>query len=160
MNQCIKTGIEFLASVFDAERVSWCEAVNMKRYKIASRSIYNQPLLDAVLKTGKPMIISLGRMDSRGKPDIPKAQYLYCVAKYPAPLSDLHLERVDFSKYGVSDHTVGIEAAMCAIARGARIVEKHFTLDKTLPGHDQACSMEPSELIKLVEFSRKWEEMR
>lgn len=159
VNECERDRIEFMASVFDVERVSWCESVNMKRYKIASRSIYNQPLIDAVLKTGKPMIVSLGKMDARGKPDLP-AEYLYCVAKYPCPLSDLHLEKVDFTKYGFSDHTIGIEAAICAIARGARIVEKHFTLDKTTEGHDHVCSMEPDELHALVEFSKKWERMK
>jgi len=162
--ECRKAGIECLASVFDTERVDWCQKVGVMRYKIASRSIYDTELLDKVISTGKDIIISLGMVDARGVPKITapvKVDYLYCIAKYPTPLSDLHFNEVDFRKYGgFSDHTVGIEAPVMAMARGARIIEKHFTLDKKMDGCDHSGSMEPDELRELVRFARKFEEMR
>jgi sialic acid synthase SpsE len=80
-----------------------------------------------------------------------KADFLYCISKYPTPLGDIHLDEVDFSKYiGFSDHSVGISAAVAAFARGAKIIEKHFTLDKTMYGPDHQGSMTPSELRNLA----------
>lgn len=157
-------GIELLASVFDCERVEWCEEVDVKCYKIASRSIYDGELLDKVVETGKDMIISLGMVDERGIPHVSApgigVYYLYCVAKYPAPLTEIHLSAVDFRKYaGFSDHTIGLEASIMAMARGARIIEKHLTLDKSLDGCDHAGSMIPSELKDLVRYARLFEEM-
>jgi sialic acid synthase SpsE len=79
--------------------------------------------------------------------------FLYCISKYPTPLSDLKLGQVDFTRYaGFSDHTIGVEAAMAALARGARIIEKHFTLDKSMYGPDHAGSMTPGELATLSRF--------
>jgi sialic acid synthase SpsE len=156
---CGEVDIEFMASVFDTERVTWCEEVGMKRYKIASRSIDDKQLIEAVARTGKDIIASLGmykgkefpRIDTRGRVD-----FLYCIAKYPTLPGDLDFRRVDFNRYsGFSDHTVGIEAALVAMARGARIIEKHFTLDKNMHGPDHAGSMEPQELGQIVQFARK-----
>ena len=154
---CKQVGIEFLASVFDVERVAWCEEAGVKRYKIASRSIYEKPLIDAVVRMGKPIIASLGMYH---EPEFPsfKADFLYCVAKYPTLPEDINFNNVDFKKYaGFSDHTLGIEAALVAMARGARIIEKHFTLDKTMNGADHSGSMTPDELRSLVEYSKKFE---
>ena len=163
VDECNRQGIEFLASPFDVERVGWCQEAGVKRFKIASRSIYDMELIEAVRVTGKDMIISLGMVDERGIPKLPEStivRYLYCVAKYPAPLSDLHLGKVDFRKYaGFSDHTEGIEAAMVAISRGADIIEKHFTLSKSMDGCDHVCSMEPLELKQLSMFAEKVREM-
>lgn len=157
---CKNTGIEFMASVFDVERVEWCQDIGMRRYKIASRSIYDRELINAIAATGKDIIVSLGMYKEKGFPLISassKVDYLYCVSKYPTPLEDLNLLKVDFSKYsGFSDHTIGIEAALVAMARGARIIEKHFTLDKNMHGPDHAGSMDPGELKQIVEFSRKF----
>lgn len=157
---CEKVGIEFMASVFDMERVGWCEEIGMKRYKIASRSIYDKQLIDAIAKTGKDIIASLGMCQGKEFPQIDtygKVDFLYCVAKYPTLPEDLNFLEVDFNRYsGFSDHTIGIEAALVAIARGAKIIEKHFTLDKKMHGPDHAGSMEPQELRQLVEFSRKF----
>jgi N,N'-diacetyllegionaminate synthase len=158
---CREAGIEFMASVFDIERVAWCEEIGMRRYKIASRSINDKQLIDAVAGTGKDIIASLGmyqgkkfpRIDTRGRVD-----FLYCVARYPTLPQDLDFGQVDFKKYsGFSDHTIGIEAALVAMARGARIIEKHFTLDKKMHGPDHAGSMEPQELRQIVEFARRFE---
>jgi sialic acid synthase SpsE len=154
--ECDKAGIEFMASVFDVERIQWLEAVGMRRYKIASRSVRDRALIEAVAATGKPMIVALGMWNEPGFPSIAApggVDFLYCVSKYPTPLADLHFGAVDFSRYaGFSDHTIGIDAPMAALARGARIIEKHFTLDKGLHGPDHAGSMTPQELRSLCSF--------
>jgi N-acetylneuraminate synthase/N,N'-diacetyllegionaminate synthase len=157
-NECAREGIEFMASVFDVERVGWLEQVGMRRYKIASRSVRDNELIEAVAKTGKPMLVSLGMW---GEPDFPKivapggVEFLYCVSKYPTEFSDLQFRGVDFAKYaGFSDHTLGIDAAMIALSRGARIIEKHFTVDKDMYGPDHSGSMTPSELASLSSFRR------
>lgn len=156
---CDKTGIEFMTSVFDTERVQWCEDIGMKRYKIASRSIYDKTLIKAIADTGKDIIVSLGKYEGSGFPSIKtrgKVDFLYCVAIYPTQPNDINFLSVDFNKYsGFSDHTIGLEASMIALARGAIIIEKHFTLDKKLPGPDHFHSLEPNELRQLVEFSKK-----
>lgn len=162
-NWCQQVGIEFMASVFDVERVGWCEEIGMKRYKIASRSIYDRELINAIANTGKDIIASLGMYQGEEFPQIntsAKVDFLYCVSKYPTKPEDLDFLKVDFNKYaGFSDHTIGIEAAIVAMARGARIIEKHFTLNKKMHGPDHSASMEPEELRQLVQFSRKFEEI-
>lgn len=154
--ECSRAGIEFMASVFDVERVGWLEEVGVRRYKVASRSIRDQPLLDALVATGKPLIVSLGHWNEPRFPEIAASQpvkFLYCVSKYPTPLEDLHLARVDFHRYsGFSDHTLGLTAAMVALARGAGIIEKHFTLDTGSYGPDHAGSMTPGDLARLHQF--------
>jgi N-acetylneuraminate synthase/N,N'-diacetyllegionaminate synthase len=154
--ECDREGIEFMASVFDVERVAWLEDVSVRRYKIASRSIANRDLIEAVASTGKPMLVSLGMWNGPHFPKITApggVSYLYCISKYPTEMSDLHFAQVDFDRYaGFSDHTVGIDAAMIALARGARIIEKHFTLDKTTYGPDHSGSMAPLELRALTRF--------
>lgn len=153
---CALEGIEFLASVFDVERVGWLEAVGVARYKVASRSVRDRALLERLAATGKPLIVSLGMWDQVEFPAIPgvaRVDYLYCVSEYPTPLGRLRLGRCDFSRYaGFSDHSVGLTAAMAALSLGARIVEKHFTLDKTMYGPDHEGSMDPDELSRLVRF--------
>ena len=154
--ECDRIGIEFMASVFDTERIAWLEAVGVKRHKIASRSIKDPALVEGVAATGKPLLVSLGMWDGKGVPKIKtpgKVEFLYCVSKYPTELSDLHFGDVDFSRYGgFSDHTIGIDAAVIAMSRGAKIIEKHFTMDKALYGPDHSGSMTPSELAELSRF--------
>jgi sialic acid synthase SpsE len=151
--ECDRVGIEFFASVFDVERVGWTEDVGVKRYKIASRSIHDRDLVQAIARTGKPVIASLGMWEGAEFPVIETrapVYFLYCVSKYPAELSELKLGSVDFEKYsGFSDHSIGITAALVAFSRGAGIVEKHFTLDRSLYGPDHLCSMTPEELVRL-----------
>ncbi len=153
---CARIGIEFMASVFDVARVAWLEAVGVRRYKIASRSVRDRALIEACAATGKRLIVSLGMWQGDEFPEIRASggvDFLYCISKYPTALSELRLGRVDFSRYaGFSDHTIGNDAAMVALARGARIVEKHFTLDHGMYGPDHAGSMVPSELAKLCRF--------
>jgi sialic acid synthase SpsE len=145
-----------MASVFDVTRVAWLEAAGVRRYKIASRSVRDVPLVEAVAATGKRVVVALGMW---GEPDFPTIEarggvdFLYCVSKYPTELSDLGFDKVDFTKYaGFSDHTIGIDAPVAALARGARIIEKHFTLDKTMFGPDHSGSMTPAELVELCRF--------
>ncbi len=158
---CADVGIEFMASVFDTERIAWLEEVGVKRYKIASRSVDDLRLIRAVAATGKPMIVSLGMWKRPTFPSIAAAggvDYLYCVAKYPAPFDELKLSSVDFEKYsGFSDHSLGITAACASFVRGARILEKHMTMDKSAYGPDHACSMTPDELAAIHAFRTDWE---
>ncbi len=154
---CDKEGIEFMASPFDVERVSWLEEVGAKRYKIASRSIRDDAMIKAIEKTKKPVVASLGMWNEAGLPHINAhdVSFLYCVSKYPTSLEDLDFENVDFVKgpiCGFSDHTIGITAPIFAMTKGAKILEKHFTIDKSLYGPDHQGSMTPEELKTIVSF--------
>jgi len=149
-----KVGIEFMASAFDPERVEWLEQIGVKRHKLASRSIYDTETINAMEKTKKPIITSLGAYKGKSFPYIKNAKYLYCVSEYPAYITELP----SFEKYdGFSDHTIGCYWAREAIKKGAQIIEKHFTLDKRLPGFNQKGSAEPYELKDLVTFARQHE---
>jgi sialic acid synthase SpsE len=153
---CRKEKIEFMASVFDVERLAWLEELGVKRHKIASRSIQDKVLLGAICATDKPLLVSLGMWQGRGFPRLRSkapVEFLYCVSKYPVQLSDMKLGAVDFGRYaGLSDHTIGISASIAALSRGARIIEKHFTLNKKMYGPDHSCSMTPAELSALSSF--------
>lgn len=154
--ECESAGIEFMASVFDTERIGWLEDIGVRRYKVASRSIRDRELIDALAATGKPLIVSLGMWGEEEFPVIDSSapvEFLYCVSKYPTPLEDVHLAAIDFDVYaGFSDHTIGLAAPVAAFARGARIVEKHFTLDKSMYGPDHEGSMTPDELRELHRY--------
>lgn len=156
--ECERAGIEFMASVFDTERLAWLEDIGVRRYKIASRSVHDTALIQALSRTGKPLLVSLGMWEKDAFPEVSSAGgvgFLYCVSKYPTPLSDLHLSKADFERYaGFSDHTIGIHAAVVALARGAAVLEKHFTLDKQMYGPDHAGSMTPDELAMIDAFRK------
>ncbi len=151
---CKEEGIEFMASVFDIKRISWLEDLNVKRYKIASRSIHEEHLINAVIETGKPVLISLGMWKQESFPSYSgNISYLYCISKYPTPLNELDFSKIDFSSYaGFSDHTEGVVAPITALARGAKIIEKHFTIDKTMHGPDHSGSMTPEELTEICNY--------
>ncbi len=154
--ECQSIGIEFMVSVFDVERVGWTENIEMERYKIASSRIKDKPLIKAIEATGKPIIASLGKWDSDTLPKIKgKVDYLYCIAKYPT--LDEHLKDfpMKFDKYsGFSDHTIGTKWAKLAIDRGAKIIEKHFTLDKKMFGTDHAGSCDLKDLKEIVKYAK------
>jgi len=160
---CRRLGIEFMASACDIERIGWLEEVGVKRYKVSTQMNQDKVLIEAMLKTKKQVLISHGE----GYHFPGSVKYwnkytsLYCVPKYPTPLSELQLQYVDFTHdyTGFSDHTTGIEASMIAMARGARIIEKHFCLKRDNSNPDMVCSIEPSELKQLVQFARKVEEI-
>lgn len=161
--ECTDAGIEFMASVFDIERISWLEEVGVRRYKVASRSIRDRELINALTATGKPLVVSLGMWGEEQFPLIDSAapvEFLYCVSKYPTLPRDVHLASVDFDLYaGFSDHTIGLVAPMAAFARGARIIEKHFTLDKTMYGPDHEGSMTPDELNELHRYRTELQQL-
>lgn len=158
---CDKEGIEFMASAFDLERLGWLEQLGVKRHKIASRSIYDREYCEAVKATGKPTFISLGMQDDKKEPysatlhRLGWGKFMYCISEYPTPLNKIERWMMDPFKTiyrGFSDHTKGITSSQCAIAYGLPYVEKHFTLDKTLPGPDHVCSATPEELKALCKF--------
>ena len=157
--ECQKAGIEFMSSAFDVERVAWLEELGVKHHKLASRSINDPELINAVVGTGKPIICSLGMWSDTNFPEIKAPggmHYLYCVCKYPTPLVDLNLQNITFdprtSFAGFSDHTMGISAPITAMARDAQILEKHFTLDQSMYGPDHQGSMTPDELKQISTF--------
>ena len=154
---CDQIGIEFMASAFDQERVGWLEELGVKRHKLASRSIRDQETIRAMERTKKPIIASLGAWNEIGAPNIKNCQFLYCVSEYPAYITN-DIFPADFEEYtGFSDHTMGMYWAREAVKRGATIIEKHFTLNKELPGHDQKGSAEPWELKDFVAYCRQVE---
>lgn len=142
-----ETGIEVFFSVFDAERVEWCEDFGVKRYKIAC-TFRDTETLEAVEETGKPIILS---SKQRTISSLNIEANLYCIPEYPA-----HIEDIDWwelgSCDGFSDHTVGLDAAKNAIYNGAKVIEKHFALDHKT-GVDAPWSMNPEELRELVEYA-------
>jgi sialic acid synthase SpsE len=153
-----KVGIEFMASAFDPERVGWLEEIGVKRHKVASRSIHDQKLIQSMEKTGKPIIASLGAWEGKEFPKIKNSEFLYCIADYPAYItSDMFPAK--FDKYaGFSDHSLGMYWCREAVKRGARIIEKHFTLSKDLPGHDQKGSADPTEMKDFISYVRQAED--
>lgn len=148
-----EVGIEVFFSVFDVERVEWCEKMGVKRYKVAFSQRYNMDIIQAIVATEKPYMISSqywGDSSQIASPD-----RLYCVPKYPTLLSDLKFGMEHFVMFdGFSDHTIGIDAAKIALARGAQIIEKHFAIDHKT-GIDAEWSMNLDELKEL----RKWAEV-
>jgi len=154
-----RVGIEVFFSVFDVERVKWCEEIGVNRYKIAARSISDRAIFSALKDVGKPVIASLpyGRCEEDDLKWICRPvlwTYLYCVPEYPAKPS--MLEGLKFGKresyQGFSDHTIGLDTAKIVLARGAEIIEKHFAVDH-LTGVDAPWSMTPDELFEL----KRWE---
>jgi sialic acid synthase SpsE len=129
--------IDFFASFFDEERLEWCLKLDLPILKIASITVERYPdLCERAVRTGKRVLMSLGKWDwkTRGLPfQAPNVEYLYCVAKYPALLEDIDLPDFRDSAFvGFSDHTIGTAASLYAIARGAQVIEKHFTLGHEL----------------------------
>ena len=153
--------IEFLASTITEKAFELAKKINPKRYKIASRTVKdNIDLVRKVVNEGKETIISLGMWNYK-EPPIQKndnIKYLWCKSKYPAEpwdLIDLPNDFKDSLYDGYSDHTVGIETSLIAIARGAKIVERHFTLDKSdTTIRDHSLSSTPDEFKMMVNIGR------
>jgi len=129
--------IDFFASCFDEERLGWCLELDFPVLKLASITVEQDfKLCRRAVRTGRRTIISLGRWDwkARGVPfDAPNVEYLYAVSKYPATLEDVEMPDFRRSVFaGYSDHVIGTTAACYAIARGARVLEKHFMLSPSL----------------------------
>lgn len=166
-------GMDFFSTPFDDTAVEFLESMQMAVYKIASFEIVDIPLIRRVAKTGKPMIMSTGMATEEEIADAVDAAtgagatdiaLLQCTSGYPALPEEMHLKTIPYLAYrfgvdvGLSDHTMGIEVPVAAVALGACIVEKHFTLSRSMPGPDSAFSLEPHEFKAMVDAIRKIEE--
>lgn len=160
---CRDRDIEFLCTPWDVSSLNTLEALHVKFYKISSADLVNIPLIDAVAAKGKPMILSTGmatekeieRTVSHLKSIHAEFALLHCVSAYPAPFESLNLRFIrTLKKYGVpvgySGHERGISVPVVARVLGASIIEKHITIDRTLPGPDHAASLEPYGFRKMV----------
>ncbi len=161
---CVETGIELMASLFTEEALEWARELELPRYKVASRTVVDRPeLVRKILAEGKPTFVSLGMWDEPrfpfGPPDGKTLFYIYCRSKYPAFGSDLagFPERFEESGYyGYSDHCLDLSACFLAIDRGARYLEKHFTMDKSSTViRDHALSATPEEFRRLSDRVRE-----
>ncbi|HTR22514.1 MAG TPA: N-acetylneuraminate synthase [Terriglobales bacterium] len=169
MDHCRKTGIQFLSSPFDIASADLLAEMDIPLFKVPSGEITNLPFLQHIASKKRPIILSTGMstlaeveeavqvMTAAG---VPKLTLLHCVTEYPAPYAEVNLRAMQTLKsafglpVGYSDHTPGIDIAIAATALGAEVIEKHFTLDRSLPGPDHKASLEPGELQQLVEAIR------
>jgi len=148
-----RLGIELFSTVSCIQGVAFCDYHDLPRYKVSSFEACDIPLLRAIKDTGRPVIISCGADWQDGYDEMleyeGKASFLYCVSKYPATWSDFDLWSI--WKYdGISDHSLGGEVAIAAVAQGAKIVEKHLTLSRENKTADAAFSMEPEEFKSMI----------
>jgi pseudaminic acid synthase len=165
-------GLDFFSSPFDFTAADFLEKMNVPVYKIASFEIFDLPLIEYVAKKGKPIIISTGMAtfeDIQEAVDICKGvgnnqiALLKCTSAYPAPPENANLLTIkDLEiKFGVvsglSDHTLGITVPVAAVALGAKIIEKHFILDKNMEGPDSSFSLDPAEFKQMVDAVRDCE---
>jgi N,N'-diacetyllegionaminate synthase len=172
---CKLREIGFLSTGFDIESINMLVSFGLELFKIPSGEITNLPYLRHIGKLGKKVILSTGMssmgeiesainaLEESGTPRT-KITVLHCTTAYPVPMSDVNLRAMQSigSEFGVdvgySDHTLGIAISLAAVALGASIIEKHFTIDRTLPGPDHKASLEPAELKSLVEGIRNIDE--
>lgn len=168
---CKEKGVKFLSTAFDMESVEYLHSLKLGLWKIPSGEITNYPYLKAIAQFGEPVILSTGMcemedvqnaVDVLCKHGLKKEQItvLHCNTEYPTPMQDVNLkamlaikDEVEV-KVGYSDHTQGIEVPIAAVALGAEVIEKHFTLDRMLPGPDHKASLEPNELKAMVDAIR------
>lgn len=168
-----RKGLEFIVTAFDTEAVDFLEELGVESYKLASHSLTNLGLLQYLAPLGKPTILSTGMAELE---EIDKAVgifherdtplvLLHCVSAYPTPLDQCNLRMVDVlrDRFGVavgySGHELGYLPTLIAVARGASVVERHFTLDKTMSGFDHKLSLEPDELVAMVRDIRRVPEL-
>ncbi len=172
---CASQGIRFLSTGFDIESLDLLAGFDMPIFKVPSGEITNLPYLQHMGRLGKPVILSTGMADmaeiraalealeEAGTPR-QAITVLHCNTEYPTPMRDVNLRamlsiRDAFGvQVGYSDHTAGIEVSLAAVALGATVIEKHFTLDRQLPGPDHQASLEPDELKALVTGIRNIEQ--
>ena len=165
MANCRQRGIRFMSTPFDEESADLLDSLEISVFKLPSGEITNLSFLGHVASKGKPMIVSTGMASleeveaavttirDTGNNDV---VLLHCVSNYPAKPEDANLRAMHTmatacrAPVGFSDHTLGIEVSLAAVALGACVIEKHFTLDRDLPGPDHKASLEPEELASLV----------
>ena len=171
---CNLVGVKFLSTPFDLDSIDLLVELKMDKLKIPSGEITNLPYLRHIGSRGKELILSTGMstlkeiydalnvlIESGLKKD--ELTILHCNTEYPTPMSDVNLsamltikDELDV-KVGYSDHTLGIEVPIAAVALGATVIEKHFTLDRNMPGPDHAASLEPKELKNMISAIRNIE---
>jgi N,N'-diacetyllegionaminate synthase len=167
-------GIKFLSTGFDEDSIDFLDSLNIDLFKVPSGEITNKPYLEHIAKKGKPIVISTGMSNLEEIKDavgviqnhkIPKdlITILHCNTEYPTPMQDVNLLAMNTIQnelgvqVGYSDHTLGIEVPIAAVALGAVLIEKHFTLDRNLPGPDHLASLNPDELKSMVQAIRNIE---
>lgn len=169
---CDQKGITFLSTAFDLPSVDYLHSIGMKLWKIPSGEITNLPLLIKIAKLHEPIIMSTGMSELSEVEDAVKVlkengasdiTLLHCTTEYPAPYEDVNLKAMETMRntfglpVGYSDHTKGIEVPVAAVALGACVIEKHFTLDRNMEGPDHKASLEPQELKQMVDSIRNVE---
>ena len=170
---CGEVGITFLSTPFDLESAAFLDELGVPFWKIPSGEVTNLPYLEALAKTGRPVVMSTGMCEmeeieaairvlrENGTADI---RLLHCNTEYPTPFADVNLRAMETMRrafgveVGYSDHTKGIEVPIAAAALGATIIEKHFTLDRNMEGPDHKASLEPDELAAMVSAIRNIEQ--
>lgn len=174
MAYCKQCGITFLSTGFDEDSIDLLAKLDVPFYKIPSGEITNKPYLQHIAKKGKPVVMSTGMstiddirdalnvLTDAGL-DLSKISVLHCNTEYPTPMEDVnllamhHIRDTFGVQVGYSDHTKGIEVPIAAVALGAEIIEKHFTLDRNMEGPDHKASLEPEELNAMVQAIRNIE---
>ena len=165
--------IILLFSVFDEKTVNKLEYYGLAAYKIASYEFLHFPLLETLINTNKPIILSTGMTDHSevenvinlmNSMDNDQIILMHCVSQYPAQIEDINLKSILALKkfnfpVGFSDHTLGIYAPIAAVSMGSNLIEKHFTISRSLDGPDHSYSLEPSELKEMVNGIRTVEKM-
>ncbi len=174
IERCRDRGIEFFSTAFDRESVDMLAGLGLRRFKIASGELTNLPLLRHVGQRRGQVIVSTGMatlneiraalavLEAAGTPH-DSITVLHCNTEYPTPAADVNLRAMVAIRdalgvaVGYSDHTQGIEVSVAAVALGASVIEKHFTLDRSLSGPDHKASLEPAELSAMVAAIRNIE---
>jgi N-acetylneuraminate synthase/N,N'-diacetyllegionaminate synthase len=174
MQYCKEKGVAFFSTAFDTEGIDFLHQLGFERFKVPSGEITNYPYLKRLAELKLPVILSTGMADlgeiedalqvltSEGL-DRSAITVLHCNTEYPTPMQDVNLkamltiQQAFGVKVGYSDHTLGIEVPIAAVALGASVIEKHFTLDRNLPGPDHRASLEPEELKAMVQGIRNIE---
>ncbi len=165
IDHCRQNGIQFLSSPFDMQSADLLASLGVPLFKVPSGEITNLPFLEHLARKGRPLILSTG-MSTLGEVEeavhvlqsagADQVTLLHCVTEYPAPYAEVNLRAMLTLKsafglpVGYSDHTPGAEIAIAAAALGAEVIEKHLTLDRSLPGPDHSASLEPNELRQMV----------
>ena len=174
IDYCHQLGIKFFSTAFDFDSIDYLHSLNLGLWKIPSGEVTNYPFLKRIAAYNEPTILSTGMCDMEDVRAAVNALYknglfkenlilLHCNTEYPTPYEDVNLKAMDALRkefgveVGYSDHTKGIEVPIAAVALGATVIEKHFTLDRNMEGPDHKASLEPYELKAMVSAIRNIE---
>lgn len=167
LDYCNKLGVKFFSTAFDLYSIDYLHSLNLGLWKIPSGEVTNYPFLKRIAAYNEKTILSTGMCDLNDVHAAVDALYknglskenlilLHCNTEYPTPFEDVNLKAMDTLRkefgveVGYSDHTLGIEVPIAAVALGATVIEKHFTLDRNMEGPDHKASLEPDELKAMV----------